>query len=61
MSRVTGIVDTLDENEIFVFGSNEAGIHGKGAALLAKKWGASNGIGEGIQGQTYVFQLKIGK
>ena len=58
MSRVTGIVDTLDENEIFVFGSNEAGIHGKGAALLAKKWGASNGIGEGIQGQTYGIPTK---
>jgi len=58
MSRVTGIIDKLEENEIFVFGSNEGGQHGKGAALLAKKWGATKGIGEGIQGQTYGIPTK---
>ena len=61
MSRVTGIIDKLEENEIFVFGSNEAGRHGKGAALLAKKWGATKGIGEGIQGQTYGIPTKNNK
>lgn len=61
MSRVTGIINKLEENQIFVFGSNEAGIHGKGAALLAKKWGATKGIGEGIQGQTYGIPTKNNK
>ena len=29
----------LQENEVFVFGSNEAGIHGAGAAKTALQWG----------------------
>lgn len=61
MSRVSGIVNKLEENEIFVFGSNEAGRHGKGAALLAMKWGAIKGIGQGIQGQTYGIPTKNNK
>jgi len=61
MSRVSGIVNKLEENEIFVFGSNEAGRHGKGAALLAMKWGAIKCIGEGIQGQTYGIPTKNNK
>ena len=61
MSRVSGIVNKLEENEIFVFGSNEAGRHGKGAALLAMKWGAIKGIGSGIQGQTYGIPTKNNK
>lgn len=36
---------------VFVFGSNLAGIHGGGAAATArKKYGAMNGIGEGLMG-----------
>tara|TARA_Y100000389_G_scaffold116198_1_gene113363 strand:- start:1300 stop:1695 length:396 start_codon:yes stop_codon:yes gene_type:complete len=61
MSRVSGIINKLEENEIFVFGSNEAGRHGKGAALLAMKWGAIKGISEGIQGQTYGIPTKNNK
>lgn len=40
---------TLPENgEVFVFGSNEAGIHGLGAALVAKNnFGARVGVGVG--------------
>ena len=39
---------------IFVFGSNQAGRHGKGAALHAKQYhGAIYGKGEGIQGRSY--------
>ena len=39
--------------EIFVFGSNLAGRHGKGAALFAKKQhGAIQGQGEGLQGRS---------
>lgn len=44
---------------IFVFGSNEAGIHGKGAALWAKKYhGAKGGQGEGRQGKSYAIPTK---
>ena len=48
----------LDHNEIFVFGSNEGGKHGKGAAKTAVKFGAIYGIGYGIQGKTYGIPTK---
>jgi hypothetical protein len=49
----------LGNNEIFVFGSNLAGIHGVGAAKLAvNKFGAIMGQGEGLQGQSYAFPTK---
>lgn len=45
--------------EIFVFGSNLAGRHGKGAALYAKKHhGALQGQGEGLQGRSYGIPTK---
>jgi hypothetical protein len=51
-----GFVTELDDNEIFVFGSNTAGRHGKGAALQAKQqFGAYYGQGEGLMGQSYAF------
>lgn len=56
--RITGWIETIDElgrNGIFVFGSNLSGIHGKGAAKTAKKWGAKNGLGEGLSGSTYAL------
>jgi hypothetical protein len=44
---------------IFVFGSNLAGRHGKGAALYAlQNKGAIRGKGEGIQGQSYAIPTK---
>lgn len=44
---------------IFVFGSNRAGRHGKGAALYAKKnFGAEQGVGEGRTGQSYAIPTK---
>ncbi len=44
---------------IFVFGSNLAGRHGKGAALFARqKYGAIYGQGEGIQGCSYGIPTK---
>ena len=49
---------SLNPNEIFVFGSNMAGRHGKGAALQAMKFGAIYGTGKGIQGQTYAIPTK---
>ena len=45
--------------KIFVFGSNTAGRHGKGAALAAKrKHGAIDGQGEGLQGTSYAIPTK---
>ncbi len=44
---------------VFVFGSNLAGRHGKGAALEAiKKWGAVYGKGAGRQGVSYAIPTK---
>ncbi len=49
--------DTLDR--IFVFGSNLAGRHGKGAALHARKHcGAIYGKGVGRQGNSYAIPTK---
>ena len=44
---------------IFVFGSNLAGRHGKGAALFAlKNHGAVYGRGRGLQGSSYAIPTK---
>jgi hypothetical protein len=52
------IID-LDDNEIFVFGSNLSGRHGKGAAKIAySKFGAVYGIGIGHMGNTYSIPTK---
>ena len=54
-NRITpDFVDTLADNEIFVFGSNLAGMHGGGAARIAlNKFGAIWGQGVGLQGKSY--------
>lgn len=58
MNTSENIVD-LDENEIFVFGSNEAGIHGAGAARIAfLKFGAEMGLGNGLSGNSYAIPTK---
>jgi hypothetical protein len=42
------------DKDIFVFGSNPEGRHGKGAALTAlRKYGAKMGKGSGWHGQSY--------
>lgn len=52
-------ITELKENEIFVFGSNEAGVHGKGAALTAKDFfNAETGVGFGPTGQAYAIPTK---
>lgn len=52
-------ISFLKENEIFVFGSNLSGIHGGGAARLAKdKFGAIWGKGIGIMGSSYAIPTK---
>jgi hypothetical protein len=48
-------INSLQDGEIFVFGSNSGGYHGGGAAALAMKWGAIWGQGVGLQGQTYAI------
>ena len=50
------MIDKLQENQYFVFGSNLAGRHGAGAAKFAHdNFGAEYGVGEGITGQCYAF------
>lgn len=45
--------------DVFVFGSNRAGRHGKGAALFARQHhGAIYGQGEGLQGNSYAIPTK---
>ena len=45
--------------DIFVFGSNKAGRHGKGAALFAKeRYNAEHGVGEGPTGYAYAIPTK---
>lgn len=52
-------ITELGKNQIFTFGSNESGIHGAGAALLAKeKFGAKYGVGFGLQGQSFAIPSK---
>ena len=47
-------IKQVGENEIFVFGSNRAGRHSKGAALLAfRKFGARMGQADGLMGRSY--------
>ena len=51
-------ITELKDNEIFVFGSNEAGIHGAGAARLAlEKFGAIDGLGFGMTGVSHSFAI----
>jgi hypothetical protein len=51
-----------ERQECFVFGSNAAGRHGKGAALYAKQHhGAIYGQGEGLQGNSYAIPTKDAK
>lgn len=48
-----------NQPEIFVFGSNLAGRHGKGAALTAvQKYGAEYGVGIGLTGRAYAIPTK---
>ena len=57
--RITpNIITKLKDNEIFIFGSNLSGRHGKGAAKTALSWGAKYGQASGIQGKTYGIPTK---
>ena len=51
----------LNDGEIFVFGSNLAGMHGGGAAFAAvQNFGAVMGQGVGLQGQSYAIPTMQG-
>lgn len=64
-SYYTGVKTELHPTTIFVFGSNLAGRHGKGAAKEAyKKYGAIYGRSIGPMGESYAiptkdFELKV--
>ncbi len=53
-------IDKLEDNEVFVFGSNLKGLHVSGAAAVARKWGAIWGEGIGLHGQTYAIPTMQG-
>lgn len=54
-------IDTLEQNEVFVFGSNSQGMHMGGAARVAyNKFGAEWGNGEGLQGKSYALPTMEG-
>lgn len=55
------MIKSLAPNEVFVFGSNLAGMHGGGAARMARLYfGAVIGNGDGIQGQSYAIPTMQG-
>ena len=51
-------IKKLEQGQIFVFGSNLSGRHGKGAAKTALGWGAKWGQVAGLQGRTYGIPTK---
>jgi hypothetical protein len=54
-------INSLKPDEVFVFGSNLAGMHGGGAARVAvDKFGAIWGQGVGLQGQSYAIPTMQG-
>ena len=54
-------ITELKADEVFVFGSNLAGMHGGGAAYVAfKKFGAVMGCGVGLRGQSYAIPTMQG-
>lgn len=60
MAYTPDFIDSLQPNEIFVFGSNILGYHAGGAALTAMSFGAVRGQAEGLQGQTYAIPTDFG-
>lgn len=59
MKYTPEIITILKKNEVFVFGSNEAGYHGAGAARTAVDlFGARMGQGFGMAGDTFAIPTK---
>ena len=61
-SRITpDVITRLAPNEVFVFGSNEQGMHYGGAAKAAyENFGAVMGQGNGLQGKSYAIPSMSG-
>ena len=61
-SRITpDVITRLAPNEVFVFGSNEQGMHYGGAAKAAyENFGAIMGQGNGLQGKSYAIPSMSG-
>ena len=56
MDRISSSkITQLEDNEVFVFGSNTQGAHGGGAARTAMNWGAIYGQAYGLQGKTFAI------
>lgn len=54
-------ISELRADEVFVFGSNLAGMHGGGAAWVAfRKFGAEMGVGVGLSRQSYAIPTMQG-
>ena len=54
-------ITRLEPDEVFVFGSNAAGLHMAGAAALAhERFGAVWGQGHGLHGQSYAIDSMSG-
>ena len=51
-------ITEVSDKEIFVFGSNESGIHGAGAAKVALSFGAEMYKGFGFAGNTFAIPTK---
>lgn len=60
--RITpAFITHLNDDEIFVFGSNKEGLHGGGAARTAyERFGAQWGVGTGRTGQCYAIPTMDG-
>jgi hypothetical protein len=59
MKTYKGVITSLPDNGIYVFGSNTQGRHGKGSALVARtKFGAIYGQASGLQGRSYAIITK---
>lgn len=59
MNRITPEeIDSIQSNEVFVFGSNESGIHGAGAASKALEFGAEMYQGFGMSSNTFAIPTK---
>lgn len=59
MKRITPEkIEQLEDSQIFVFGSNESGIHGAGAAKMATHFGAEMYKGFGVAGNTFAIPTK---
>lgn len=53
-------IESLGQDEVFVFGSNLNGVHSGGASLMAlQRFGAEWGKAEGPQGQSYAIPTDI--